>query len=136
MTAGGRHQGIRRGGAVAALTAGLLFTGAGVAAAQDEWPVQQPDSPIAVSDVDPSVWLTPDRLEYWNPFVDRPRLTSPFGTSTRIVCTSFHGVTMECWQADSEGRPHELQRLPANLPNLGGSSAPGGGVGHFVYPLF
>ena len=68
--------------------------------------------------------------------MNEPRLTSPFGTSTRIVCQGFHGVTTDCWQADLEGRPHKLTRLPANLPDLTGSSAPGGGVGHFVYPLF
>ena len=127
---------ILRAGAVAAVTGGIVLGGAGIASAQDEWPVQQPNSPITVFDVDPANWLTPDELAYWNPLVNEPRLTSPFGTNTRIVCQGFHGVTTDCWQADLEGRPHKLERLPANLPNVTGSSAPGGGVGHFVYPLF
>lgn len=122
-----------RAGVVAALTGAALVAGAGAASAQDEWPVQQPDSAIYVFEADG--WLTPDEPAYWNPLVNEPRLTSPFGTSTRIVCQGFHGVTTECWQADEQGRPHRLVRLPANLPNLAGSSAPGGGVGHFVWPV-
>ncbi|WP_241384044.1 hypothetical protein [Rhodococcus sp. CH91] len=123
-----------RAGVIAVLAGGAVLGGAGVAAAQDEWPVPRPDSPVYVFEADH--WLTPDNPAYWNPLVNEPRLTSPFGTSTRIVCQGFHGVTTACWQADLEGRPHKLERLPANLPNVTGSSAPGGGVGHFVYPVF
>lgn len=72
---------VLRAGAVAAVAGGIVLGGAGIAAAQDEWPVQQPNSPIYVYDVDPANWLTPDELAYWNPLVNEPRLTSPFGTT-------------------------------------------------------
>ncbi|WP_408014495.1 hypothetical protein [Rhodococcus spongiicola] len=81
-------------------------------------------------------FLTPTDLDYWNPFVNQNRLTSPFGTSTRIVCTSFHGVLLDCWQADRQGNPHKLVQLPRNYPGSTGSSQPGGGPSRFVYPGF
>ncbi|MEU5841615.1 hypothetical protein [Rhodococcus sp. NPDC047139] len=125
-----------RAGVIAALTGGVVLGGAGIATAQDEWPTQVPGSAVTVSDADPDSWLTPEDPAYWNPSVDEPRLTSPFGTSTRIVCQHFHGVSIGCWQADQDGRPHRLVPLPANLPNVTGSSMPGGGVQHYVYPIF
>ena len=80
-------------------------------------------------------FLTPDQPAFWNPLVEADRLVSPYGTSTRVVCTSFHGVTTGCWQADRQGNAHELRRLAANLPNVTGSLKPGGGAGTFVLPL-
>ncbi|MFI1917739.1 hypothetical protein [Nocardia sp. NPDC020380] len=118
--------------AIATTAAGAAVAlGTGTAAA-DEWPVQQPNSAISVDDV--TGFLTPSDLDYWNPLVNRMRVTSPYGNTTRVVCTSFHGVTMSCFQADRDGNPHQLVRLQANFPNVTGSSAPGGGVGHYVYP--
>ncbi|RVW03891.1 hypothetical protein [Rhodococcus xishaensis] len=114
--------------------AALSIAGAGVATA-DEWPTPPP-YPSPVSPFDYDGFLTPTDLEYWNPFVNEDRLTSPFGTSTRIVCTSFHGVLLDCWQADREGNPHKLVQLPGNYPGSIGSSQPGGGPSHFVYPGF
>ncbi|MBF6180425.1 Uncharacterised protein [Nocardia otitidiscaviarum] len=118
--------------ATAAVTAGAaLALGTGTAAA-DEWPVQQPNSPVSVFEAEG--FLTPTDLDYWNPLNTGYRLTSPYGNSTRIVCTAFHGVIMECYQADQDGNPHKLARLPFNFPNITGSSQPGGGPSHFVYP--
>ncbi|WP_405137079.1 hypothetical protein [Nocardia sp. NBC_01388] len=119
--------------ATAAATGTLLAAGTGVAAA-DDWPVQNPNSPVEVYEA--TGFLTPDNPAYWNPLDSRQRLTSPYGNSTRVVCTAFHGVTMSCWQADQDGNPHQLTRLPFNFPNFTGSSAPGGGPSHFVYPGF
>lgn len=78
-------------------------------------------------------FLTPDRPEFWNPMVSADRLVSPFGTSTRIRCTSFHGVTLQCWQDDRDGRPHRLVELALNYPGSTGSGMPGGGPGTYVY---
>lgn len=120
--------------AAAAVVTGTAFTlGAGTASA-DDWPVQQPNSPIYVFEA--HGFLTPSDLDYWNPLVDRARLTSPFGNSTRIVCSGFHGVTTSCFQADADGNPHQLKRLAMNYPNVTGYLAPGGGVSHWVYPGF
>jgi len=41
-------------------------------------------------------------------------LTSLYGNSTWMVCTGFHGVLLECWQADSDGNPHKLVELDLN----------------------
>lgn len=119
--------------ATAALTGAALGLGTGAAAA-DDWPVQQPNSPIYVFEAHD--FPTPGDLDFWNPLVNRARLTSPYGTSTRIVCSGFHGVTTNCVQADADGNPHALKRLPFNFPNVSGSGAPGGGVSHWVYPGF
>ncbi|MEU1205163.1 hypothetical protein [Nocardia sp. NPDC005825] len=124
---------------VTRLTAAAVVAGAGLtlgtgSAAAEEWPVQQPNSPIYVFEA--HNFLTPADLDYWNPLVDRARLTSPFGNSTRIVCSGFHGVTTSCFQADADGNPHQLKRLPMNYPNVTGYLAPGGGVSHWVYPGF
>lgn len=117
--------------ATAALTGTVFAFGTGVAAA-DEWPVQEPNSPISVFET--KDFLTPSDLDYWNPLVNRYRLTSPFGTSTRIVCTAFHGQRMACFQADAEGNPHQLTSVPGNFPSITGSSQPGGT--HYAYPGF
>ncbi|GAB2650897.1 hypothetical protein ABI214_04245 [Prescottella soli] len=112
----------------------IAVAGAGVASA-DEWP-PVPTEPSPTAPGEYYNFLTPTDLDYWNPFVSRNRLTSPFGTSTRIVCTGFHGVLLSCWQADLQGNPHKLVQLPLDFPGSTGSSQPGGGPGHFVYPGF
>ncbi|MCJ0904831.1 hypothetical protein [Rhodococcus sp. ARC_M6] len=120
---------------VAASVAAVALGSTGIASAQDEWP-PIPPYPSPSVPFDNSNFLTPDNPVYWNPLVNEDRLTSPFGTSTRIVCTSFHGVLTGCWQADQYGNPHRLVRLHANFPSVSGSGLPGGGPGHFVYPGF
>ncbi|MGW5075360.1 hypothetical protein [Rhodococcus sp. NPDC004095] len=120
---------------LAGLVAAALIGAPAAANAADEWP-PIPDYPSPSVPFDNTHFLTPDNPEYWNPFVAKDRLTSPYGTSTRIVCTAFHGVLTGCWQADRDGNPHELVRLPADFPNVSGSSLPGGGPGHYVYPVW
>lgn len=120
---------------VAASVAAVALGSTAIAQAQDEWP-PIPPYPSPSVPFDNSNFLTPENPNYWNPFVNQDRLTSPFGTSTRIVCTAFHGVLTGCWQADQYGNPHKLIRLQANVPNVSGSGLPGGGPGHFVYPGF
>jgi hypothetical protein len=118
--------------AAVAFTGAAVLAGSGVAAA-DEWPPVPPyPSPTAPQDV--TGFLTPTDPDYWNPFIAANRLTSPYGNSTRIVCTAFHGVLLECWQADDKGNPHKLVALPFDFPNVTGSSMPGGGPQHFVFP--
>lgn len=128
---------VRRTARVAAslcAAATVVLAGAGIASA-DEWPVPPPyPSPLAPFDY--NGFLTPTDPNYWNPFVSENRLTSPFGTGTRIVCTGFHGVLLECWQADREGNPHKLTKLAQDYPGSLGAGLPGGGPGHFVYPGF
>lgn len=126
---------IRRSTRIAAafaFTATAVIAGAGVANA-DEWP-PYPDYPSPSVPFDTKDFLTPTDPAYWNPLVAENRLTSPFGTNNRIVCTSFHGVLTGCWQADNAGVPHKLVALPFDFPNVSGSSMPGGGAQHFVYP--
>ncbi|WP_174564505.1 hypothetical protein [Nocardia inohanensis] len=120
----------KRVGAIVSAAGAALALGMGVAHA-GEWPEQQPNSPISVFET--KNFLTPDNPGYWNPFDFGNRLTSPYGTSTRIVCNSFHGVTMSCWQADQDGNPHQLQKLPFNFPALPGYGRLDGGS-NFVYP--
>ncbi|MFI6367324.1 hypothetical protein ACIBG0_31750 [Nocardia sp. NPDC050630] len=111
-------------------TAGAsLLIGAGTAAA-DDWPSNGGGLEVYETK-DFAVQSDPD---YWNPFSDRNRLTSPFGTSTRIVCTSFHGVQQDCWQADIDGNPHKLNISPLDLPYAGSSGTGHFGPKHYVYP--
>ncbi|WP_371829973.1 hypothetical protein [Rhodococcoides trifolii] len=120
--------------AALAVTAAALFAGSGMASA-DEWP-PVPAEPSPSVPFETKGFLTPTDPNYWNPLVAENRLTSPFGTSTRIVCTAFHGVYTGCWQADERGNPHKLVALPFNFPSITGWSLPGGGPAHFVYPGF
>lgn len=125
---------LRRVAVAASVVLGAALVGAGTANA-DEWPVTPPyPSPTAPQEM--SGFLTPQDPAYWNPLVSADRLTSPYGNSTRIVCTGFHGVLLECWQADAEGNPHKLVKLDMNYPGSTGAGLPGGGPGHFVYPGF
>jgi hypothetical protein len=103
-------------------------------AAADEWP-QVPDYPTPVSTFETKNFLTPTDLDYWNPLVNSPRLSSPYGTSTRIVCQSFHGTTFACWQADRDGNPHKLTSLPFNFPSIVGYGMVNS-PSHFVYPFW
>ena len=113
---------------IGALTGAAALGAAGTAAAE-EWPSDNG----AVSVVENPAFLVPADGEFWNPLVAENRLTSPYGLSTRIACTQFHGVLLECWQADGNGNPHKLTELPFNFPAVTGSSQPGGGPSHFVY---
>lgn len=101
----------------------------------DEWP-PVPDYPTPTAPMETKNFVTPDNPLYWNPLAAVNRLTSPYGTSTRIVCQGFHGVLLACWQADRNGNPHKLVQLPVNFPSVTGSEMPGGGPGHFVYPVW
>ncbi|MDV8023512.1 hypothetical protein [Rhodococcus sp. IEGM 1330] len=124
----------RRTAVIACVIAGAAALGMGTAAA-DEWPTPPPyPTPSPPQDV--TGFLTPQDPDYWNPFVSENRLTSPYGNSTRIVCTGFHGVLGACWQADANGNPHKLIPLNMNYPGSTGQLLPGGGPGHFVYPGF
>ncbi|MFD6859280.1 hypothetical protein ACFWCF_18320 [Rhodococcus sp. NPDC060090] len=113
---------------VAALAGAAVLAATGTAVAE-EWP----SGNGAVSVVEQPDFLVPSDGEFWNPLVAENRLTSPYGESTRIECTQFHGVLLECWQADANGDPHKLTELPFNFPAITGSSAPGGGPSHFVF---
>ncbi|MDZ7915183.1 MAG: hypothetical protein U5N21_16975 [Rhodococcus sp. (in: high G+C Gram-positive bacteria)] len=122
----------RRIAVTAAVVAGAAALGMGTANA-DEWPTPPPyPSPLAPTEV--TGFLTPQDPDYWNPLVSQNRLTSPYGNSTRIVCEGFHGVLLDCWQADAESNPHKLIKLNMNYPGSAGQTLPGGGPGHFVYP--
>ncbi|WP_327109869.1 hypothetical protein OHB12_18630 [Nocardia sp. NBC_01730] len=118
---------------IAALTAmagAALLIGAGTAAA-DDWPT---DGGGAFEVYETKNFAVPSDPDYWNPLSDRNRLTSPFGTSTRIVCTSFHGVQQGCWQADLDGNPHKLNTAPLDMPYAGSSKTGNFGPRHYVYP--
>lgn len=78
-------------------------------------------------------FITPENPVFWNPAVATNRLVSPFGLTTPVQCTAFHGVLLECFQEDREGAHHKLVRLASNLPNVSGSLQPGGGPGTFFY---
>ena len=110
---------LARSAAIVTASLGLMLGGAAVANA-DEWP-PIPDYPTPLVPFETKAFLTPNDLDYWNPLASSNRLTSPYGTSTRIVCTAFHGVLLECWQADRAGNPHKLTKLPFNFPSITGS---------------
>lgn len=107
-------------GSVGALSAGSPVT---------ELPPHDPATgPWPVTD-----FMTPEDPVFWNPTVTSNRLVSPFGMTTPVQCTSFHGVLLECFQEDRDGAQHKLVRLAVNLPAVTGSMQPGGGPGTFVY---
>ncbi|MGA9873164.1 MAG: hypothetical protein WBQ44_18735 [Rhodococcus sp. (in: high G+C Gram-positive bacteria)] len=126
---------VRRTSLVVTAVLGAVLLGSGTAGA-DEWPVNPPyPSPTAPQEITGG-FLTPQDPAYWNPLVSENRLTSPYGNNTRLVCTGFHGVLLECWQADVDGNPHKLIKLDLDYPGSTGAGLPGGGPGHFVYPGF
>lgn len=122
---------MRRIAAVIAAMAAALMLGTGVASA-DSWPVDPgngfPSRPVDVT----SFVLTPDQLDFWNPFVGRTRVISPYGRSTKIVCTGYR-VDTDCWQADRAGNPHKLQKV-FNMGTLLGSLASPPAQNVFLYP--
>lgn len=120
---------LARGAALAAVTGAALLMNTGTAAA-DEWPPNNG----ALSVYETKDFAVPSDPDYWNPFSERHRLSSPFGTSTRIVCTSFHGVQQDCWQADLDGNPHKLNRAPLDVPWAGSAQTGRYGPIHYVYP--
>lgn len=100
---------MRRFAAVLAALAAALSLGAGMANA-DSWPVDPgPGHPVRPADVTDSV-LTPEQPAFWNPSAGWPRIISPHGTSTKIVCTGYRRYG-DCWQADRAGNPHKLVRV-------------------------
>jgi hypothetical protein len=104
---------MRRIAAVIAVLAAGLMLGVGTAHA-DSWPVDPgPGSPVRPVDVTGYV-LTPDQPDFWNSSANKPRVISPYGRSTLIVCTGYRVYT-DCWQADPTGAPHKLQ----NVFNMG-----------------
>lgn len=121
------------------LLVGLVIAGVigspALAQAEDAWPTA-PDYPSPVTVYETDRFLTPTDPAYWNPLVDEYRLTSPYGTGTRIVCKSFLGGTAGCWQADRGGNPHQLAELPVNFPHLFSTQWPGYAPKHFVYPFW
>ncbi|MFI6041521.1 hypothetical protein ACIA8C_07790 [Nocardia sp. NPDC051321] len=121
---------LARCAALASVVGAALLIGAGTAAA-DEWPS---DNGGALSVYETKDFAVPSDPDYWNPFSDRHRLSSPFGTSTRIVCTSFHGVQQDCWQADLDGNPHKLNKAPLDVPWAGSAQTGRFGPNHDVYP--
>lgn len=103
-----------------------MLAAAGTANAQDAWP-NDPGEGAPVRPVDvTSFALTPEQPEFYNPFIGLPRIISPFGKATKIVCTGYRTYD-NCWQADQFGNPRKL--LP--ILNLG-STTPGSNV--FLFP--
>lgn len=115
-----------------AVTAATLVLGSGLANAQDSWPVDPGEgNPIRPVDVTDYV-LTPDQPEFWNPAVGKPRVVSPFGRTTKIVCTGYR-VYDQCWQADQNGNPHELKFL-FNMGAFGSLAGAPPAQNVYVYP--
>lgn len=100
---------------------------AGSAAAQDSWPIDPgPGHATRPIDAGPYV-LTSDQAEFYNPADPRVRIITPFGHSTKIVCSGYRALR-DCWQADRDGNPHKLR--PIFGFDLGSVSAPT----VFLYP--
>ncbi len=113
--------------ATLAISTTAVVGAAGTAAAQDSWPVDPgPGNPVRPIDAGPYV-LTSDQPEFYNPADPRVRIITPFGHSTKIVCSGFRDLT-HCWQADRDGNPHKL-RLIFGF-DFGSVSAPN----VFLYP--
>lgn len=121
---------MRRIAAVIAVLAGALMLGSGVATA-DSWPVDpgngSADRPVDLTDY----VLTPNQPGFWNPAMGRPRVISPYGTSTKIVCMGYV-LYDACWQADSKGNPHKLDKVFSM--GTFGSLTPTPPQNVFVYP--
>ncbi|MDH6283907.1 hypothetical protein M2284_001520 [Rhodococcus sp. LBL1] len=114
-----------------ALAIGLMALGSGVANAEDAWPVDPGHgSPSRPGDRTDYV-LMPEQPEFWNPAIGKTRVISPYGRTTKIVCTGYR-VETRCWQADRDGNPHELKELFNTT--VFGSLAPTPATAVFVYP--
>lgn len=105
----------------------------GVASAT-EWPSGKvPGHPFASSNIEyQGRAITPDQPGFWQFTSTVPRIISPYGNSTRIVCNS--GVKMsynpDCYQADAAGNPHKLINFnPFNFFS-------GGTYGYYIYPVW
>ncbi|NKR39717.1 hypothetical protein GS490_06465 [Rhodococcus hoagii] len=114
-----------------ALAIGLTALGSGVANAQDAWPVDpgegSPSRPVDVT----NLVLMPDKPQFWNPAIGMTRVISPYGRTSKIVCTGYR-VDTSCWQADRDGIPHKLSS-PFNM-GVFGSLATTPATGVFIYP--
>lgn len=124
---------MRKLGLIPVVAAVMLTLGSVQANAQDAWPVDPgPGHADRPTDVTGYV-LTPDQLEFWNPAVGIPRVISPFGRTTKIVCTGYRAYN-HCWQADRDGNPHKLT-LVFGMSAFGSlTSVPAQSV--FAYPDF
>lgn len=114
---------------LSAMAGAAMLIGAGTAAA-DDWP----SDGGAFEVYETKNFAVQSDPDYWNPLSDRNRLTSPYGTNTRIVCTSFHGVQQDCWQADPNGNPHKLTTAPLDVPYAGSSGTGHFPPKHYIYP--
>ncbi|GAB2640746.1 hypothetical protein ABI214_00145 [Prescottella soli] len=85
-----------------ALAIGLMALGSGVANAQDAWPVDPGEGNAIRPEVATDYVLMPDQPEFWNPRNNMTRVISPYGRTTKIVCTGYR-VDTSCWQADPAG---------------------------------
>ncbi len=90
-----------------ALAIGLMTLGSGIANAQDAWPVDPGEGNAVRPENATNYVLMPDQPEFWNPTVNMTRVVSPYGRTTKIVCTGYR-VDTSCWQADPAGNPHKL----------------------------
>ncbi|RJO73704.1 hypothetical protein D5S18_21270 [Nocardia panacis] len=61
-------------------------------------------------------WVLSSDPSYLDPKEKGDRLDSPFGVSTRIACSAYRNYTLDCWQADREGKPHKLIREMFTIP--------------------
>lgn len=115
------------------VAAAALALGSAPASAQDAWPID-PGPGHANRPVDVTNYvLTPDQLNFWNPAVGIPRVVSPFGRTTKIVCTGYRAYD-NCWQADQNGNPRKLN-LVFNMGVFGSlTSVPAQSL--FMYPDF
>ncbi|MET8870665.1 hypothetical protein [Nocardia sp. NPDC004604] len=114
---------------LSAMAGAAMLIGAGTAAA-DDWP----SGGGAFEVYETKNFAVRSDPDYWNPLSDRNRLTSPYSTNTRIVCTSFHGVQQDCWQADPDGNPHKLTIAPLDVPYAGSSGTGHFAPKHYIYP--
>ncbi|WP_430334668.1 hypothetical protein [Rhodococcus sp. ACT016] len=114
-----------------ALAIGLMALGSGVAHAEDAWPVDPGLGGIGAPVDRTGYVLMPDQPEFWNPAIGIARVISPYGRTTKIVCTGYR-VDTSCWQADRDGNPHELKELFNTT--VFGSLATTPATAIFIYP--
>lgn len=108
-----------RAAAVLSIIAATLVGAGGVASAEPVDP-----SPINFwdrSDWSPTSILVPTDAEFWNPFIGKTRVISPFGRTTKIVCSAIGrgAIATECYQADPQGGVHRLTPVPSPSDALG-----------------
>lgn len=81
------------------------------------WPQTVADSGYNAQEAGPDSFVTPEQPAFWDPAQPLPRLISPFGKASRIVCLGS-GAVDRCWQADPSGRPHQLASVPSPLGSV------------------